>query len=190
MDNLPNELKWNIMLKMDLNTLNSLCMTDKTSVFASIWDNDLFWKQKLKHDFPHFEPLDDDINSARYKYVIASRYVQYLDWYRYDQDQDQDYPPIEFYEFYDLVTGSVKDLGIGHLDEDQYSAERWLKLYGQKRSLTQDERSLLLPRLKEYDYDFIDMYSDLKYKPKNKETFMEKYGFLDEVYNIPSRLRV
>lgn len=68
MDLLPLELKYQILLNVDLETLDSLCQTDKSNY--DICKDQQFWIDKIKHDFR----LD---MREYFKYSYFDPYFQY-----------------------------------------------------------------------------------------------------------------
>lgn len=155
-------------------------MTDST--FNTICRDERFWQTRIKRVFP-------DLSMLKYAYgidakkdlrsfsdcITALRYIQYEKWCRIDHDRHSD---ATFAEFKELIKAPVSQLG----DSYNHSPHRWLKIYGQKRPLTEQESDILIWDLAEFGLSVNDLYNDLI--ENNNGVLPKKYAFLDDVYNM------
>jgi hypothetical protein len=65
--NLPADMKWQILLELDLKSLNGICRTDRA--FRELCQTDLFWRAKLDRDFPDRKKRQVSEGSPREMYL-------------------------------------------------------------------------------------------------------------------------
>lgn len=173
MDRLPTEIKWKMMVEMALVDVDSLCTVDST--FADIYNDERLWKARLNSEIPEVYNLADV--QTRFDYITALRYMEYIKWASPTSEKTS------FTRFKSYVLGNATDLDEDWYNQPKYSAKRWLKLYGQVRSLTDGEKDIFVPQLKRFNYNLRRLHH-VRARESDDNRLDKTLEFMYDVYNL------
>ena len=78
--NLPRDCKYNILIKLQISDLLSLCLTNKSLIY--ILNDDIFWNRKTYHDYPQYynAKIENQTFKHWYQQLRFDNVIFYNDW--------------------------------------------------------------------------------------------------------------